>query len=373
MKKDFLMYSFINSTRSLKQRLNLFVTSVQELYPDIIGIAVTRMDDHDNLYSVYRSADYGDNFPTFIESISQSPRLSKMRASLEPSIIDNMLCHQSSVKHIHLRLLQSNCISSMACPIYTNGTFIGVLFINAKVKDFFSEKVNYFTAFSLLISDDFNNKKAFHSIVKTVLLLSHHKDPETQNHLKRVAEYSRLIGLYLAKKRKCDGDFVDSVYHFSDMHDIGKSLIPEDILYSTDIYTAEQRAIMNQHPELGCQLLSNILTTFKYDNNQELDIILNIIRHHHERYDGKGYPSQLKGTDIPLEARIVTVADVIDALLSHRPYKQPWSIDDVELYLINGSGTLFDPLCIDAILHSLDKIALIQSRYPDIIEEELPV
>ncbi|MEC6882238.1 HD-GYP domain-containing protein [Photobacterium piscicola] len=371
------MYSFLNSTHSLNTRLNLFVASVKKLYPEIIGIAVTRIDEHDNLYSVYRSPDYGDNFPTFISSISQSPRLNKIRASLEPSIIDNMLSHQSSVKQIHLRLLQSNCISSMACPIYSNDIFIGVLFINAKVKDFFSEKINYFTTFSILISlliaDNFNNKKSFHSIVKTVLLLSHHRDPETQNHLKRVAEYSRLIGLYLAKKGKCNGDFVDSVYHFSDMHDIGKSLIPEDILYSTKIYTDEERAVMNQHPELGCQLLSNILTTFKYDNNQELDIILNIIRHHHERYDGNGYPYKLKGTDIPLEARIVTVADVIDALLSHRPYKQPWSIDDVELYLINGSGTLFDPLCIDAILYSLDKITLIQKRYPDVIEETAPL
>lgn len=369
------MYSFLNTKRTLQERLALFVSSVQRIHPEIIGIAVTHVDDHDNLYSVYRSPGYGDNFPTFIESISQSPRLNKMRSSFEPSIIDNMLSHQSSVKRIHLRLLQSNCISSMACPIYTNGTFIGVLFINAKVKDFFSDKVNYFTTFSiiitLLIADDFNNKKAFHSIVKTVLLLSHHKDPETQNHLKRVAEYSRLIGLYLAKKRKCDGNFVDSVYHFSDMHDIGKSLIPEEILYSTKIYTDEEREIMNQHPELGCQLLTNILTTFKYDNHQELNIILNIIRHHHERYDGKGYPAKLKGNDIPLEARIVTVADVIDALLSHRPYKKPWSIEDIELYLINGSGTLFDPLCVDAILHSLDKITLIQNRYPDVIEEEL--
>ena len=371
------MYSFLNSTHTLNERLNLFTASVKNLYPEIIGIAVTRIDEDDNLYSVYRSPDYGDNFPTFISSISRSPRLNKMRSSLEPSIIDNMLSHQSSVKKIHLRLLQSNCISSMACPIYTNDTFIGVLFINAKVKDFFSEKVNYFTTFSilitLLITDNFNNKKAFHSIVKTVLLLSHHKDPETQNHLKRVAEYSRLIGLYLARRGKCNGDFVESVYHFSDMHDIGKSLIPEDILYSTEIYTDEERAIMNQHPDLGCQLLSNILTTFKYDNNQELNTILNIIRHHHERYDGNGYPDKLKGTDIPLEARIVTVADVIDALLSHRPYKQPWSIEDVELSLINGSGTLFDPLCIDAILHSLNKVPLIQNRYPDVIEEDLPL
>ena len=371
------MYSFLNSTHTLNERLNLFTASVKNLYPEIIGIAVTRIDEDDNLYSVYRSPDYGDNFPTFISSISRSPRLNKMRSSLEPSIIDNMLSHQSSVKKIHLRLLQSNCISSMACPIYTNDTFIGVLFINAKVKDFFSEKVNYFTTFSilitLLITDNFNNKKAFHSIVKTVLLLSHHKDPETQNHLKRVAEYSRLIGLYLARRGKCNGDFVESVYHFSDMHDIGKSLIPEDILYSTEIYTDEERAIMNQHPDLGCQLLSNILTTFKYDNNQELNTILNIIRHHHERYDGNGYPDKLKGTDIPLEARIVTVADVIDALSSHRPDKQPWSIEDVELYLINGSGTLFDPLCIDAILHSLNKVPLIQNRYPDVIEEDLPL
>ncbi|KJG13778.1 hypothetical protein UB38_06835 [Photobacterium iliopiscarium] len=92
------MYSFLNTKRSLNERLNLFTSSVQKIHPEIIGIAVTRMDDHDNLYSVYRSPDYGDNFPTFIASIAQSPRLSKMRSSLELNIIDNMLSHQSSVK-----------------------------------------------------------------------------------------------------------------------------------------------------------------------------------------------------------------------------------------------------------------------------------
>ena len=77
------MYSFLNTKRSLNERLDLFTSSVQKIHPEIIGIAVTRMDDHDNLYSVYRSPDYGDNFPTFIASIAQSPRSEERRVGKE--------------------------------------------------------------------------------------------------------------------------------------------------------------------------------------------------------------------------------------------------------------------------------------------------
>ncbi|WP_369525868.1 HD-GYP domain-containing protein [Photobacterium leiognathi] len=99
--------------------------------------------------------------------------------------------------------------------------------------------------------------------------------------------------------------------------------------------------------------------------DDNLKIILNIIRHHHERFDGDGFPLKLKGEDIPLEARIVTVADVTDALLSHRPYKKPWPLSDVIKYLQEGSGKQFDPLCVEAITKNMTKASQIQNQYPD--------
>ncbi|WP_305372293.1 HD-GYP domain-containing protein [Photobacterium leiognathi] len=360
----------ISDNLTLKQKLDHLNTLIQDWYPDYVGFAIAMLDNDNNLYSVYRSQGYGVKFPDFIEAIHKSSRLSTLRETRSPDIIDDMTCHLPSIKHIHQTLIRKSCLSSMATPIYNkNDEFVGIMFINARIPYFFRQNLNFFNTISLIaslfINDDLNVKRSFHNIIKTILLISHHKDPETQNHLKRVAEYSRLIALYLGKRKLCNGHFIDAVYHYADMHDIGKYMIPDEILFSTKIYTPEERQIMNEHPELGYQLILKTLKQWGGITDDNLKIILNIIRHHHERFDGDGFPLKLKGEDIPLEARIVTVADVTDALLSHRPYKKPWPLSDVIKYLQEGSGKQFDPLCVEAITKNMAKASQIQNQYPD--------
>ena len=116
---------------------------------------------------------------------------------------------------------------------------------------------------------------------------------------------------------------------------------------------------MRRHPRIGYELLSG-------SQNRFIQIGAVIALRHHERYDGSGYPDGLVGEQIPIEARIVAVADVLDALLSPRPYKQSWTLDAALEYLREQSGRLFDPKCVDVLLRNRDKLEDICARYSSV-------
>lgn len=123
------------------------------------------------------------------------------------------------------------------------------------------------------------------------------------------------------------------------VHDVGKISVPDAILNKQGPLTSEERSIIEQHPAKGYEMCKAL--GFMMDE-------LNIIRSHHERWDGTGYPDQLKGQNIPLLARIVAVADVYDALTSNRSYRQAWSHQDVIQLLIDGENSHFDEQCVEA-------------------------
>ncbi len=133
------------------------------------------------------------------------------------------------------------------------------------------------------------------------------------------------------------------------MHDIGKIAVSDKILLKEGRLTPEEYAEMRQHPIYGARILES-------PNNRLLEIARNIAIAHHERYDGSGYPHGLAGNAIPLEARIVALADVFDALLSKRVYKSGWSLEESINYIRDQSGHHFDPAIVDAFLKALPVI-----------------
>jgi two-component system response regulator RpfG len=143
------------------------------------------------------------------------------------------------------------------------------------------------------------------------------------------------------------------------MHDIGKIGIPDGILLKPGKLDAQELQIMRTHTRIGYEILKD--SPSKY-----LQMGAVIALGHHERYDGTGYPSRLRGYEIPLEARIVAVADVFDALTSVRPYKKAWSIQDALNYLNAERGKHFDSVCVDAFLAQFDKILSIRERFLDL-------
>lgn len=177
--------------------------------------------------------------------------------------------------------------------------------------------------------------------------LADSRDAETGEHLERISEYSSMLARQLAKRRSdIDRQYIQRLGLASSLHDIGKVGIRDDILLKPGKLTADERKIMQTHATIGAQCLAAI--QHRLGDDDFLDMAGEIAAAHHERWDGGGYPYGLKGDEIPLAARIVAVADVYDALTTHRCYKRALSHEEASALILAGSGTQFDPEVVDA-------------------------
>lgn len=193
--------------------------------------------------------------------------------------------------------------------------------------------------------------------LETLLVLAkagEYRDECTGDHIARMAKYSALIGARLGLA----ADRVHSLEVAAPMHDIGKVGIPDSILLKEGPLTPTELEVMRRHPRIGYDILSG--SPSKY-----LSMGSVIALGHHERFDGEGYPAGLRGEDIPLEARIVAVADVFDALVTRRPYKEPWSIEKALEHLRCQKAKHFDPACVDAFLGDIPSIINIIRSSPE--------
>ncbi|MDI1253355.1 two-component system response regulator [Thermomonas sp.] len=179
-----------------------------------------------------------------------------------------------------------------------------------------------------------------------------YRDTGTSAYLERMA---RIAGL-IAEQLGLPEDEARMVEMAAPLHDIGKIAIPDAILLKPGPLTEVEIAVMRQHPRIGHELLSD-------SQNRFIQAGASIALRHHERYDGTGYPDGLAGENIPLEARIVAVADVLDALLSPRPYKPAWDIEAALDYIRSQRGRHFDPRCVDALLDSQERLHEICRRF----------
>jgi two-component system, response regulator RpfG len=179
-----------------------------------------------------------------------------------------------------------------------------------------------------------------------------YRDIGTSAYLERMAHIAGLIAEGLGMPE----DEVRLIELSAPLHDIGKIAIPDDVLLKPGPLDEHQLAIMRRHPQIGHELLSG-------SQNRFIQAGATIALRHHERYDGSGYPDGLSGAQIPIEARIVAVADVFDALISPRPYKAPWSFDNALDFLQEQSGKLFDPQCVQALVQNRMRLEDICERY----------
>ncbi|MFC7299120.1 HD domain-containing phosphohydrolase [Herminiimonas aquatilis] len=181
-----------------------------------------------------------------------------------------------------------------------------------------------------------------------------YRDPETGAHLLRLSHYAALLAANLG----LDHVQQELIRDAAPMHDIGKVGIPDAILLKPGKLDADEMEIMRKHPQIGADILKNSTCTL-------MQIAATISLSHHEKYDGSGYPQGLSGEDIPLYGRIIAVADVFDALTSARPYKPAWEIDKAVALIRDGSGTHFDPKCVDAFFKDWAAVMHIYSQYRD--------
>ncbi|NML28791.1 bacteriohemerythrin [Zoogloea dura] len=187
--------------------------------------------------------------------------------------------------------------------------------------------------------------------VSTLADLAEYRDTDTSEHVLRVARLTHEIARELVgvgyPAEELSADFLSHLGTASMLHDIGKVGVPDSILLKKGKLEAEERAQIERHAEDGGSILKKASRLLP--ESLHFRLAAEIAFSHHERWDGKGYPSQLAGEQIPLSARITSVADVFDALSSERPYKPAWPLDKVEAYMRESAGTQFDPRVVAAL------------------------
>jgi putative two-component system response regulator len=182
-------------------------------------------------------------------------------------------------------------------------------------------------------------------IILRLALAVEYRDNDTGEHTLRVARYSRLI----AEELGLDAKFCKDLYLAAPLHDVGKVAIPDQILLKPSRLDETEMATIRTHTTIGAQILAN--------SSCELIQLAQIIADaHHEKWDGSGYPGGLCGRQIPLAARIVSVADVFDALTTERPYKKAFPLEEARKYLESKKSKEFDPDCVDAFLFRWDDV-----------------
>lgn len=199
------------------------------------------------------------------------------------------------------------------------------------------------------------NQEMLSSQRKLVLMLSavvEERSPELKNHVVRVSEYAKIIGRNL----NLSALELEELELSAAMHDVGKISIPDVILNKPGRFTSEERILMQDHVARGEAILDS-------QHSSLLKSARRVVGTHHERWDGKGYPRQLSGKDIPLFGRITSVADVFDALSTPRVYKEPWPVDTVFDYLREHRGSQFDPELVDIFLANRDAVMDVFAKY----------
>ncbi|AWI55516.1 two-component system response regulator (plasmid) [Aquabacterium olei] len=208
------------------------------------------------------------------------------------------------------------------------------------------------THLSLVRADELRETRL--QIIQRLGRAAEYKDNETGLHVVRMSQYARILALGMGWSEQQ----ADDLLHAAPMHDIGKIGIPDHILLKPGPLTPEEWATMKQHPTIGGEIIGD-------HPSAVLRMARRIAECHHERWDGTGYPAGLQGEAIPIEARIVAVADVFDALTTARPYKKAWPVEEAVERLKLDAGTHFDPALLPVFLDHLPDILAVRARHMD--------
>ncbi len=210
--------------------------------------------------------------------------------------------------------------------------------LNKTLEEKANDRTNDLLAQTEKLKDSYKKSQLIlDGVVKTLSKIVETRDPYTSGHEDQVAK----IACRIAKEMKLTEEQVSSIYISATLHDIGKISVPSEILTKPSILTNLEREIIKTHCKVANDILANI--EFPYP-------VAEIIYQHHERMDGSGYPRGLKGDDIALEARIIGVADVIDAMASYRPYRPALGVDAAIEEITKFRGVTYDPSVVDACL-----------------------
>jgi HD-GYP domain-containing protein (c-di-GMP phosphodiesterase class II) len=356
---------------NLHEKIGEIHKRVLETHPSILRISAAIYDEETDMLRTFVNSTIGGSPLNYYSSkLSNSLSLSKMAKTNVPRIIDDLM-ELSSISRTHTEAIRKGGFhSSLTYSIMYHDRFFGFIFFNSDQTSYFKEDIVkelsvYYELISLMVVAEMLPIEIFKGAAATAREFSRLKDEETGAHIVRMSHYARIIALEVAIDYGLSDEDIEYIFRLSPLHDIGKVGIPDSILLKKGKLTEEEFETMKTHVSIGAEMVDTMIREFHLATMNHIEILRNIVAYHHEAVDGSGYLKGMKGSEIPIEARITTIADVFDALTSSRPYKEAWSNEEAFSYLLDQSGKKFDAACVNALLKNQDQIEAIQSQFKE--------
>jgi HD-GYP domain-containing protein (c-di-GMP phosphodiesterase class II) len=361
----------LNRDKSLKKKLYAIHSTIKNMLPFIHRIGIAMYDDKADLLKTFLSnSDEESPLIHYESKLDEALSLKQIIETGKPRVLNDLSVLDKGIHEHTIKIKEQGYHASYTFPMYQDGAFVGFIFFNSYDKNCFSEStLDLLDIFSHLISAliiyEVSTIKSVLAALRTANEMVHYKDPETGSHLQRMARFSRIIAkeLSVSGKYTFDDKYIEDIFNYAPLHDVGKIGIPDKILLKPGKLDDKEFETMKTHASMGRQVIDSIIRNFEFDSFGNIDILRNIAEYHHETLDGHGYPEGLSKEDIPVEARIIAVADIFDALTSKRPYKEAWSNADAFEMLREMANTKLDKDCVEALYKNQPEIEEIQTRF----------
>jgi HD-GYP domain-containing protein (c-di-GMP phosphodiesterase class II) len=359
----------LNGKSPLPDKVESVHLLLKQRFDFIDRVAVAVYDKKTDLLKTFVHSSCGDQpLSQYGAKLADSFTLQEILKAGRPRVVNDLDVFQGAPAEHARRIAAQKYGASYSMPMYLNGEFFGFLFFNSYRKQVFDELVLSYLdmvghLLSLLVINEMSSTRNLVATVKTAADIAQHRDFETGAHLDRMANYARLIARDVAKKHQLGDDLVEHIFLFSPLHDIGKIGIPDSILLKPAKLSDEEFNLMKTHALKGAEIIDRMLENFGLNELPHVETLRNIALLHHEALNGSGYPNGLVDEEIPIEAKIVAVADVFDALTSARPYKEAWSNDEAFALLREMAGSKFDHDCVAALIAARAEVEAVQRRF----------
>ncbi|GAA0681264.1 HD domain-containing protein [Marinobacterium maritimum] len=360
------------SVDSLTGRLEQLHDRILESTPGIARIACALYDpDTDLLKTFINSTHRGHAIVSYEYPLAESKSLLQMAQQGSCRVIDDITQEILPGTAHSNWLIEQGYSASFTLPMFSGKQFLGFIFVDSNQAGIFTDAVQrdlilFCNMITMTIATEMSAVHALLATAQAAREFADLRDFETGKHLTRMAQFSRLIAKGVAEHYGFSDEKVEHIYLFASLHDIGKIGIPDRILLKPGRLDPKERAIMQGHVNKGVQIIEKVLEDYQLGHLADARVMVNIVACHHEFLDGSGYPNGLKADQIPVEARIVTVADIFDALTSQRPYKKPWDVSRAvaELERMVTAGKL-DPHCVAALKFHQEEVERIVIEFRD--------
>jgi HD-GYP domain-containing protein (c-di-GMP phosphodiesterase class II) len=361
-----------SAPEGLNERIRVLHQRICAAAPGVARVACALYEpDSGLLKTLAHSTCEGKPLTGYQFALAQSPSLLSLARERRTRVIDDIPAMQPGQSEHSRWLREQGYQSSYTVPLEHNGEFDGFVFFDSREPAYFSPAITaqldiYGQLVALMISHELLSIRALVGSVKLAREFAHLRDIETGVHLDRMAHYVRLIAQGVAVQHRLSDEFIELLFLFAPLHDLGKVGVPDEVLLKPAPLSPDERRTMQAHVDKGSVMVARLLRSFRLDAMSGVSVLRNLVASHHELMDGSGYPRGLRGEAIPIEARIVAVADVFDALTSQRPYKDAWPLqrayDALEAMAQRGQ---LDADCVRALQDGVVDVLAIMARFAE--------